>query len=627
MKSLFCLVAALGLVACASRPARPTLAFPASALRGKRTVKITTLAYHTARHTGAVDRRTITIEPSHGEGARLLLAESRALGVNNEQRAAMWLAGYAAAAAIGRSLDDYRITVSVPDRAAGPSAGMLYAAAMMAAMCDLPLRADATLTGVILPDGVVGMVGGIPEKLLAAIRAGKKRIGYPVGQRRYFNRRTRSWVDLEQLARSHGAEAVSLTSIYDAFELLTGVSYPRPFPVLPAEMKLTPSVNASLLRQSSRLRREGKTIITTLAGRALRARARRRVAIASRSVQVPLGRDGVAAFVRLWSALPRLTRLLAWQRYRAQTTFGARVRLTRALRARFLARVNTYDAEKGSPGLVALHRHVLLARKLAVARVFSMQGDRAFAAATTSANRSAGGSSSTTEPDVAKRRYERRLARAHGAYLNAINQLFALEIIDAFPASGGAGYQLRAGFRLARSWERQASAILGQFEATLPRRPQARARAYLRPQLRAARLAKRLSSATRALSKATPKSESDKIEKLAVLLGCSMEAYLRSAVTNYRMMRPMRTGAYRRIANAGAWPIVDYSERLARMHARLAKQVSGHIPQMAKLYYRLGTLSRARIGRRVGFADHAIRMFRTSSLLSQINVQLLHKGR
>ena len=42
---------------------------------------------------------------------------------------------------------------------------------------------DITMTGTINPDGTVGPVGGIPEKIAGTAKAGYKRILIPAGQR------------------------------------------------------------------------------------------------------------------------------------------------------------------------------------------------------------------------------------------------------------------------------------------------------------------------------------------------------------------------------------------------------------------------------------------------------------
>lgn len=162
-----------------------------------------------------------------GEALRVEFSEDQVEGVGDQIRAASWSAVTVSSLLTGGPVTgEYRFTYE--GKADGPSAGTLTTVAVLSAQRQTPMDPKATMTGTINPDGTVGPVGGIPQKVQGAADAGFTTVLVPVGQRNSVDLGTGESVDLVELGRSLGVEVAEVTDVYEAYEKLTGASLPRP---------------------------------------------------------------------------------------------------------------------------------------------------------------------------------------------------------------------------------------------------------------------------------------------------------------------------------------------------------------------------------------------------------------
>ncbi len=124
-----------------------------------------------------------------GRGGKLTLTGHLGRVMKESARAALsYLISMAPQLGMEREhLENASVHIHVPAGAVpkdGPSAGVTMATALASLFAHAPARADTAMTGEITLSGLVLPVGGIKEKVLAAHRAGLKRVILPQGNQR-----------------------------------------------------------------------------------------------------------------------------------------------------------------------------------------------------------------------------------------------------------------------------------------------------------------------------------------------------------------------------------------------------------------------------------------------------------
>jgi len=119
----------------------------------------------------------------------------------------------------------------------GPSAGVTMATALVSALTKIPVRRDVAMTGEITLRGKVLPIGGLKEKMLAAIRAGITTIIIP----------EQNMKDLDEIPK-HILKKIKIVSASKIDEVLKLAL--EKFPPAPAPVRSTPSKQKAPARRA-----------------------------------------------------------------------------------------------------------------------------------------------------------------------------------------------------------------------------------------------------------------------------------------------------------------------------------------------------------------------------------------
>lgn len=139
------------------------------------------VAVNSQDNTGIVN--TATVEIQKGQG-RVLFSLNPFVEPDTQQSAE--IAKAVAEKFTGTSLADKDVIYSIEAGSAqlvgGPSAGAAMTVATIAAIQEKQIKSNVEITGTINPDGSIGQIGGVIEKLAASAEKGKTLFLVPTGQ-------------------------------------------------------------------------------------------------------------------------------------------------------------------------------------------------------------------------------------------------------------------------------------------------------------------------------------------------------------------------------------------------------------------------------------------------------------
>ena len=150
---------------------------------------------------------------------RIMIADDTPAGSGASIRSSVWLAAITAAMQRNNVMNGVRITVEFSGDVDGPSAGAMLCLSIISALDERNFPTDFAMTGTIMPDGTIGLVGGVAQKLKAAASSGIKRVCIPAFQR-FEEQEDGSRIDLFREGEKLGLKLYPVENINDAYAVL-----------------------------------------------------------------------------------------------------------------------------------------------------------------------------------------------------------------------------------------------------------------------------------------------------------------------------------------------------------------------------------------------------------------------
>ena len=233
---------------------------------------------------GGVSRVRIFLLPKlmEADTIRVGFSQERVLGAGPQWQVSGWMAATFASLETGEPLHRFQVLYDVEGRLEGLSAGALLTVGVMNALKNDPIRTDVTITGTINPDGTIGAVEGLLEKIEAAVKDNLKIILIPSIQNTIQDPSSGKQIDVvsfgQEIARTSGREDVKIipvTGIQEAYTYFLPDNLSTPPQSRQGKTPSTPSLSSvqkaklrSLINELRTLyTRERKSYETTTSGK------------------------------------------------------------------------------------------------------------------------------------------------------------------------------------------------------------------------------------------------------------------------------------------------------------------------------------------------------------------------